>query len=181
MKYIIVDLEATCWEKVDDPQRKEIIEIGATILRTPELKIGEEFNSFVKPVDEPFLSDFCKNLTSIRQKDIDSAPEFPVIFERFLEWIGTEPYLLCSWGYFDLYQFKIDCLRHSVPFPEDFLRHINLKQEFASLYNVERCGMQAALQRLRIKPTGTHHRAIDDVRNISAIARIILPKINAKD
>jgi 3'-5' exoribonuclease 1 len=82
MKYnlVVVDLEATCWPPADPRGREdmEIIEIGALLVETPSLEPVDEFDSFVRPLRHPTLSDFCKELTSIDQEDIDQAAPFPV-------------------------------------------------------------------------------------------------------
>lgn len=180
MRYVIVDLEATCWETRTNIEDMEIIEIGAVILESSTGTIGDEFSEFVKPVVHTELSNFCKQLTSIEQKDVDNADDFTVVFPRFIDWIGTQPFILCSWGAYDLKQFKKDCARHNIPLPDSFLRHINLKQEFANLKKIKPCGMAKALKILGIELEGTHHRAIDDVRNIARIALWILPKIEKR-
>jgi 3'-5' exoribonuclease 1 len=180
MRYIIVDLEATCWEGGQTSEQMEIIEIGSVILESSSGPIGEEFSAFVKPVIEPVLSNYCTQLTSIRQTDVDGADDFNIVFPRFVDWIGSQPFILCSWGAYDLKQFMVDCARHKIPLPDSFWRHINLKQEFANLKRIKPCGMTKALNILGIKLEGTHHRAIDDVRNIARIAVQILPIIKKK-
>jgi 3'-5' exoribonuclease 1 len=175
MRYVIVDLEATCWERGSSPARMEIIEIGAVLLETSSGPASREFARFVKPVVEPVLSDYCTRLTSIRQEDVADAEDFPTVFPRFLEWIGSEPFTLCSWGAYDLNQFRTDCLHHHLPFPPTFEHHINLKKEFARWKGIKPCGMKAALALVQIPLQGRHHRGIDDARNIARIARSLLP------
>jgi 3'-5' exoribonuclease 1 len=170
-----VDLEATCWEGGKTSEQMEIIEIGAVVLESSTGPILEEFDAFVKPVIHPELSEYCIQLTSIRQKEVDEADDFKTVFPRFIDWIGPQPFTLCSWGAYDLKQFKVDCERHQIPLPASFSRHINLKQEFADLKRIRPCGMAKALNILGIKLEGTHHRAIDDVRNIAKIAVHVLP------
>lgn len=179
MRYIIVDLEATCWKKGTRPSRMEIIEIGAVSLENGV--ITDEFARFVKPIHSPKLSDFCIELTTIRQKDVDTANPFDIVFGEFLEWIGSEPYIWCSWGAYDLSQFKIDCGRHNIPFPKTFEQHINIKTQFSAAYGVKKCGMKRALQIMDIPLEGQHHRGIDDARNIAKIAMEILPLIESKE
>jgi inhibitor of KinA sporulation pathway (predicted exonuclease) len=178
MRYIIVDLEATCWKKGISRQRMEIIEIGAVQLDTPSGPVSREFARFVRLVVEPTLSPFCRQLTGIRQEDVDAADVFPLVFKQFVDWIGDEPFTFCSWGAYDLSQFRMDCQRHGLPLPANFERHINLKKEFARLYGTKSMGMQAALRYLQLPLEGQHHRAIDDVRNITRIATQMLPAID---
>ena len=40
--------------------------------------------SFVRPVEEPLLSDFCRDLTSFNQEDVDEAETFPEVLREFL-------------------------------------------------------------------------------------------------
>lgn len=180
MRYVIVDLEATCWEKGTRPGRQEIIEIGAVGLDSNSGPASEEFACFVRPLIRPILRAFCVNLTGINQKNVDEAELFPAAFHRFLTWIGKRPFVLCSWGAYDLKQFRIDCRRHNIPFPMTFEDHINLKKEFARLKGLRPMGMAAALRYLKLPLEGHYHRGIDDARNIAKIAQIILPQINGE-
>lgn len=180
MCYVIVDLEATCWRKGTTVSRQEIIEIGAVLLRTPDDPAPLEFARFVRPVNEPQLSDFCINLTSIQQTDVDGAEHFPAVLADFLNWIECDDYHLCSWGGYDLRQFDADCQKHGLPLPAMFEQHLNLKQMFGEWQNKRSMGMKRALEILNIPLEGTHHRGIDDARNIAKIARVMLPACGYK-
>jgi inhibitor of KinA sporulation pathway (predicted exonuclease) len=175
MHYVIIDLEATCWEKGTSPGRMEIIEMGAVLLGSSTGPVLRTFGEFVRPVESPTLSDFCRQLTSIRQEEVDQAEPFPKVLPRLLEWIGPEPYALCSWGAYDLGQLRVDCQRHGIPLPAGFERHVNLKKEYSRLRNVQPTGMKGALLREGIPLEGTHHRGADDARNIAKLALLILP------
>lgn len=167
MNYIILDLEATCWEN-DRTKPNEIIEIGAVKISS-RLQKTDEFQTFIKPVIHPWLSDFCKNLTSITQDDVNSAPYFPEAIRLFQNWIGEEPYCLCSWGFYDKTQLNKDCGLHKLN--TDWLRnHISLKHQHGTMIGRDRgVGMERALQMLKVPLEGTHHRGIDDARNIAKI------------
>lgn len=179
MRYIIIDLEATCWKHGTRPSRMEIIEVGAVCLQ--DGVIIDEFARFVKPIEQPKLSDFCVELTTIQQKDVDDAEHFYSVFNELLDWIGSEPFTWCSWGAYDYSQFKIDCHRHGIEFPTSFEQHINIKQQFSAVKGVKKCGMKRALQILEIPLEGQHHRGIDDARNIAKIAMTILPLVETQE
>ena len=169
MKYIIFDLEATCWEKGMKYQN-ETIEIGAVKINE-EREIESEFQRFVKPIRFPILSNFCKDLTSINQEQINSADHFYKVVEEFKNWFDfeEEDYVLCSWGFYDKSQLINDCQISNL---EDswVLRHISLKHQFRDIKNLRRAiGMTRALEMESIPLEGTHHRGIDDARNISKI------------
>jgi len=179
MRYIIIDLEATCWENVRNFERMETIEIGAVELPGADEPPSREFDRFIRPVAEPQLSEFCRRLTTIQQKEVDAADGFWAVFPEFLGWIGAGPFVLCSWGGYDLTQLRIDCRRHGLTFPPSFERHVNLKKEFARLLSVKVCGMERALAHAGLPLEGTHHRGIDDARNIARLAALVLPVLQS--
>jgi 3'-5' exoribonuclease 1 len=180
MRYIIVDLEATCWESTRDFECMETIEIGAVELPSADSSPSREFNRFIHPVVELQLSHFCQQLTSIRQEDVDQADYFWTVFPEFVEWIGEEPFILCSWGIYDLNQFRTDCTRHRLMVPLSFEQHMNLKKEFARIVGIKVCGMERALAHAGLTLEGTHHRGIDDARNIARLARLVLPTLESE-
>ncbi|MEH2370496.1 3'-5' exonuclease [Nostoc sp.] len=176
--YLIVDLEATCCNNKTIPRHQmEIIEIGAVMLNRATWEIDSEFQQFIQPVRHPQLTGFCTELTSIRQQDVDEAPKFFEAISRFKEWINLFPdYIFCSWGNYDKKQFIQDCAFHNFPYPFTS-EHINIKEEFSEYLGVsKKFGMAQALNELGIELKGTHHRGIDDARNIAAIYRQIKSK-----
>lgn len=176
MRYIIVDLEATCRESGMPREEMEIIEIGAVELLSPTAEPTRAFSRFIRPTLNRELSAFCTQLTGITQGDVDRAGDFTEVFPAFLDWIGPEPYTLCSWGAYDLTQFLQDLARHALTPPHAFdsARHINLKKRFADKLGTRPLGMAAALRHVGLPLLGRHHRGIDDAYNIAALARVIL-------
>jgi inhibitor of KinA sporulation pathway (predicted exonuclease) len=79
--------------------------------------------------------------------------------------------LFCSWGDYDRKQFLQDCEYHRVayPFPSG---HLNLKAEFScTLGRKKRLGIAEAVRHLGMSFEGSHHRGLDDARNIARIVR----------
>lgn len=68
--FIVIDYECTC----DEPQLEnhEIIEFPAVLVDAKTLNIHSVFHSFVKPIETPILSDYCRNLTGITQEEVRS-------------------------------------------------------------------------------------------------------------
>lgn len=168
MNYIVFDLEATCWDQRDQTDN-ETIEIGALLIR--EKKIISEFQRFIKPLKHPILSDFCKNLTSIQQEDVDNAKYFYEVIEDFKNWIAHmgDAYQLCSWGVYDRKQFTSDCLlsKLDIAWLEP---HISIKHQYQKIKNNRRAiGLKRALEQENMVLEGFHHRGIDDARNIAKI------------
>lgn len=88
MDYIIVDLEATCWEGGTTPERQEIIEIGAVRVCEQHFQPEDTFERFVRPMLEPELSGFCTWLAGIRQDDVAGAATLPEVLPEFIHWAG---------------------------------------------------------------------------------------------
>lgn len=162
---VIFDLEATCDDKsLVFNFDNETIEIGAVKIMDHEI-VGE-FSAFIKPRDTG-ITPFCTELTTITAADVEDAPDFLTVIHDFGQFIGNAKIL--SWGKYDQKQLTKDFLRHNTEPPKWLSRHINLKPEFAIFKGVRMCGMKRALAHCDIPLEGTHHRGIDDARNIAKI------------
>lgn len=174
--FLILDFEATCDRNGEIPREdKEIIEIGAVAVDSKTLKVFGEFQAFIKPSVNPVLTDFCKELTSITQEDVDAANGFKEVanslyrfcFLHGIDWWG-------SWGNYDFNQLKQDSVLHNHPNPLPW-EHFNLKQAFSDRQKLKRrLGLGGAIQLAELSFDGTAHRGIDDAKNIARLAPYIL-------
>lgn len=176
--YLVVDLEATCNDDNSFPREEmEIIEIGAVMVNGASLEIVDEFQAFIRPVRHPELTTFCTKLTTITQEMVDSARKFPEVAEPFEYWAKQYPEaLLSSWGSYDRSQLLQDYGYHKIEFPFGE-QHLNIKAEFAKRTGARRqMGMAGALSKAGLPLIGTHHRGIDDARNIAQLLRFLLTR-----
>lgn len=169
--YLVVDLEATCSDDGSIAKRAmEIIEIGAVLVCGTSLEPIDEYQTFVRPIRNASLTEFCRSLTSISQTEVDAAPLFPDVVREMKAWMyGSEPFTFCSWGDYDKHQFQQDCDYHRLPYlmPGG---HLNLKTAFSARQGLnKKLGMAQALAHVGLELTGTHHRGIDDARNIARL------------
>ena len=176
MKFIVYDIEATCWEGRPPGMVQETIEIGAyEVDRFGE--VGRAFSRLIKPIIHPQLSHFCRRLTQIDQADINRARDFRRVAHAFQDWIdvhGHEDYLLCSWGRFDLTQLRRDCELHDMDdrWLDD---HIDLKAQYRDLRGLpKKRGLASAVRHEGFEWTGEQHRALDDAENTVKIFRKLL-------
>ena len=131
--FIITDFEWTSWkgnytgkyleqEKRQTWQKKEIIQIGA-IKVNENLKIEKKLNIYVKPVFNPVLSEYIKDLTGLRQSLIDKkGVEFEIAFKTFLDF--TDNNLIISNGD----DGKVLYLN---------LKYHNIKKKYLNIFNVK--------------------------------------------
>lgn len=170
---IVYDLEATCWEGGQSPERQETIEIGAVRLDA-ELKVCGEFSRLVKPKDERQLSDFCTRLTAIRQEDIDKAEPFSRVLADFAAWAGTGLFRTASWSDYDLGQLRRDCARGGALMPAALERHLDLQAVYARRNGQQPRPMIEAMGEKGLSFEGRQHGGIADARNAARLAQLML-------
>jgi len=175
-KYLVIDLEATCDNGGAVPRHQmELIEIGGVLVHPGTLEVEAEFQTFVRPVIHTRLTPFCTELTSITQAQVDDAPDFPEAIELLGAFIGRQRVRFCSWGNYDRNQFRQDAALHDVKLPFNDRHHINLKAKFSEALGTRKgFGLSRALRRVGFDFEGTHHRGIDDARNIARLLPFIL-------
>ncbi len=170
MNFIILDIEATCWEGKPPNMVQETIEIGAVKMTRFGEVLGE-FNRLIRPILHPTLSHYCRRLTNIRQEELDRSARFPAVIEAFKEWadVYDEEYWLCSWGSFDERILRQDCRLHDLDdaWLDPFL---NLKQQYHELKRLrKRRGLRYAVEAEGFDFSGEHHRGMPDAQNLSKI------------
>jgi inhibitor of KinA sporulation pathway (predicted exonuclease) len=175
VKFIVYDIEATCWEGRPPGMEQEIIEIGAYAVDAYG-QVEGSFSRLVQPVIHPQLSLFCRQLTHIEQEDIDRARDFPRVVADFQDWIGIyrADYVLAAWGRFDERMFRHDCQLHRLE--EDWLDpSIDLKEQYREIRKLpKRRGLASAVRHEGFEWTGEQHRALDDAENTVKIFRKLL-------
>lgn len=170
-RYLVIDFEATCCDKGTVPrEHMEIIEVGAVMVDASTLQTIDEFQTFIRPTRHPQLTPFCTALTSIQQKDVDSAPTYREAINRFKAWLYRySAFAFCSWGDYDLRQLQQDCDFHKVPYPIS-ASHINLKRLMVERQSLsKKPGLDEAIRLAGLEFVGSHHRGIDDARNIARL------------
>lgn len=169
---LVIDLEATCDEDDGLPASEmEIIEIGA-VWASDDGSVLDTFQALVRPVVHPQLTPFCRQLTNIEQAEADGAETFPAVAARlatFAQRHRSTGATWGSWGKFDATQLARDCERHGIENPLSGFEHVNLKRQFAKIRKIKEVGMARALKMLGLPLEGTHHRALDDARNIAKL------------
>ncbi len=145
------------------------------------LEIIDIFSCFVKPEINQELSEFCKNLTSISQENVDNSKSFNQSIREFEQWVlsTSEDIYLGSWGFYDKKQILKECSikKYSGQVISLLDRHISIKHQFSKIKNIKPCRMDAALKMLGIQLEGTHHRGIDDAKNISKIFKSVFQEL----
>jgi inhibitor of KinA sporulation pathway (predicted exonuclease) len=170
VKFIIYDIEATCWEGRPPGMVQETIEIGAIEIDRYG-QVGGHFSRLIRPVMHPTLSLFCRQLTQIDQVEVNRARDFSRVIDEFQDWIGVDDdeYLLASWGDFDPEQLAADCRLHNI---DDYWldEHINLKAQYREIRGLpKKRGLKSAVKHEGYEWEGEQHRALTDARNTAKV------------
>ena len=167
---VIIDLEATCWNgPIPQGQVNEIIEIGICVLDAYTGDITDSRGILIKP-ERSTVSPFCTELTTITQDMLDQEG---ISFEEACEIVRDEYEghynTWASYGDYDRNMMQRQCKIRNIEYPLSH-DHINVKRLFYEIKDLRRkVGMKGALQMLNIPLEGTHHRGVDDAKNIAKI------------
>ena len=148
-------------------------------------------NGVGRPLRNPQLTDFCVELTGIRQAWVDEAEPFADVFAAALGWLheklvdeargaseadgevdgralAEEQVLLCTCGDWDLKtMLPAQCALIGEHVPAHFQRWANVKEVFRQHRGSKPGGMVEMLRALGLDLVGRHHSGIDDTRNIA--------------
>lgn len=174
---LVIDLEATCSDDgTITAENMETIEIGACWIDADGVVL-DRFQSFVRPIANPQLTEFCTTLTGIHQKDVDNAPLFSEAAELLGQFVvkhKTPTASWTSWGAYDHKQIVRDSARHGIEEPIP-LPHQNAKRLFAKAQRIgKEVGMAKACELTRLGLEGAHHRALDDALNVARLLPWVL-------
>lgn len=118
MRFIVLDLEwnqcpnGKAYEVAELPF--EIFEIGAVML-DENREIVDTFSCYIRPSVYKELHYVARGLTHVNMSMLKNGIDFKTAAERFLDWCGTDGYMMCTWGTGDLLElqrnmkyFKVD-------------------------------------------------------------------------
>lgn len=158
-----------------------------------DVKSGEilsEFHQYVKPTEEPQLSEFCTNFTGIAQTTVErSGVSIRACLKLFDIWLDEmiEKHQLimpktipsnvqgncafATWSDWDLgVCLQGECERKRLNKPTYFDQWIDIKHTYKLCYLSKPKNFADALQNAKMTFEGREHSGIDDARNIARLA-----------
>ena len=192
--FLVLDFECTC-EMGDKSWPHEIIEFPVCLLDLNTLEIVAEFHRYVRPIRNPTLTAFCRNLTGITQAQVDAAEPLPVVMKEFEQWYQKnvfERYLspekfpdpdhrkkviFATDTISDInnFLFRMAAGRDKVHVPDYFREYIDIRATFHSYFKPKyKLKLPGMLREMRLRFQGTEHSGIDDTRNICYLIRAMI-------
>lgn len=186
--YAVIDFEATCWAKGQTPKDAvaEVIELPVVLIDSINGCVLCEFHTFVQPTLNSTLSDFCKNLTGISQRDVDAAPAFKDAIAKMLLWLtgvtAGASLAFISDGPWDLMTMlpRQWHLSHGdgAELPPVFQHCIDMREVFKEVYPRQSQGQLKTLHSLcraiALEPVDRAHSGLADARNTARVVLAIL-------
>lgn len=177
-KYLVVfDLEMTC-EANREHIIPEIIEFGLVVVDATSLKTVASFEALVKPTITPKLSDYCTQLTTITQDDVDGAGGFVEVSKDLAHFLSRyQDGIAIQWGNGDMRQVLRDCEYHGVTNPFGSIKPYDLKKAYSKLYyRKNTTGLNRVMEVLGLTSDGEAHRAMRDAEVTSDIMILLRKK-----
>jgi len=183
---LVLDFEATCWEKHSfDKGQSEIIEFPCILFDVKKSVILEEFQQYVMPTERPKLTPFCTELTGIQQHQVDNGVPLKTCLFLFQQWLNEivlkynlsfkkDPFLktciFATWSDWDLgVCLKKECRRKRVTKSEVFNKWIDIRSLFIEHYGVKPKGLLGALLEVGLNFEGNQHCGLHDARNTAKL------------
>jgi len=174
-RVLVIDVEATCWPRGEEPPgfESEIIEVGVAEVDVASATLASNESILVCP-ERSMVGPFCTELTTLTSQQVAAGVSFEEACRTLRKRYASEDRPWASYGDYDRAQFDRQCAAAGVRYP--FGRtHLNVKSLFALVHRLPReVGMADALRRLGLPLEGTHHRGGDDARNIAKILCALL-------
>lgn len=179
-QFVLLDTEYTAWEgsqvrKWSGPNEyREIIQVG--MIRVVDSVEAAALKIYVKPVKNPILSDYIKDLTHITQEEVKTqGVSLESCVQQTTEFLGTDP--AYSYG-LDEVVIKENCDLIGIPYPLPLGRIADIRELlFPALkeINVDPTGYTSGTL---IEAFGTAtkrgaHDAVNDMRNLFDAITII--------
>ena len=172
----VIDVEATCWDKKEEGQINEIIEIGMAQIVNGKI---EKLEPIIVQPHFSKVSEFCTSLTKITQEMVDAGElpktAYPKMEKSFLgnTW--------ASYGKYDLNMINkmADLYKISITLPP---HHINVRELFANKILKSSDPAKApsnpkdAMDQLGMAFEGQNHRGSDDAFNVSRLYLALVAK-----
>ncbi|ARK30883.1 3'-5' exonuclease [Halalkalibacter krulwichiae] len=183
-QYIFFDFEMLCSKDGMSFESMEAIRLGAVKydLATEEITT---FDRYIKPVSTKPLSNFCKELTGIRDEDLVTEASFDIVFQEFLTWIGgVKKSRFFSWSPSDLSRLKIDAKAHNIScktIKKIEMRYVDFQEIFTKRVSKTNASVESALQLYGLHFIGAKHNPMYDAFNTLRIYLTFLHQPLATD
>lgn len=174
-KVIVIDIEATCWEKGQTPenQKREIIEIGICKLNISDGNIEDKRSYLIKPTQSE-VSEYCTKLTGITSGKLEKeGVSFKEACSNIKNRYNSLRRTYAGYGGFDKSIMESQCQEFDVKFPFSET-YLDLKVLISLMTGEKPIGLLKELQTRNIEFEGSNHNGADDAFNTAKLLHQVL-------
>lgn len=153
----------------------EIIQIGAIKL-DQDYRTVATFNRYIKPSIYSQISSFVSELTGITSEQLLSEEPFHLIFKEFINFIGENNSIFCTWGMSDMKELYKNAEYHKLDkklLPELYINLQPYVSTFLNLPKSQLLKLQTAVEVLDILMPYRFHNALNDAYYTAELFKII--------
>ena len=183
MKYVVVDLEMNCVNKIYKKERQishmEIIEIGAVAIDEMFQEISS-FKIFVKPQYNKKIAKNLEKLTGITTQMVQDAPYFKEAIKQFFNWCESleDEIQIYQWSESDrdqiIREMQLKEYQATENEKELLSKWTNFQREYETKLGLDRdISLTDALMFAGEDFDGQAHDALNDARNTAALLSIV--------
>lgn len=176
--FLIIDFEFTTHKKAVGKPRAffpEIIEVGAVQMTLPELALGSEYQTFVKPRFFPRLTKECMEIAIINQEDVDGGIDMVAMLDGLGRLYNSGQTYFVAWGDSDREVLATGCKRYGLEYPFVYDDYIDLAEAYKTHYQKPRTpSLKHAVEERGIDRLGWCHLALDDAKNTGLLLAHLL-------
>lgn len=182
MNYIVIDLEFNQPFDFTDGKKTllenkcpaEIVQIGAVRL-DHDFNFIEKKGFYVQPQIYTRLHPFVAKITGLSMKMLKDAPFFSEVYGDFIEFIGREKLVLCTWGSDDIKELYKNILYHKLNDKELTKKFINVQRLAVNhlKYPANNIGLKTAAEAFDIEQSLPFHDALNDAFYTAKIFQIV--------
>lgn len=186
MNYIVLDLEFNQPYNFKSGKRTvlepklpfEIIQVGA-VKMDDNFNITERFNYFIKPQIYKRIHPIVEKLTGITLDSLNNSDGFLCAYEAFVNFIGNDEAILCSWGTDDIKSLFRNIIYHKCDQSKITKKYINIQSFATKLLNFEAgnsIGLKNAVELLNIPEESQFHDALNDAYYTALVFQLVKPE-----
>ena len=165
---LVIDVESTTGADREPRALRDIIQIGACLVRMSTGAIENAASVLVRPTCSE-VTPFCTDITGITPAMAKGGLPFLEACEWLRSKYDTQHKSWASYGNYDRTQFVVQCEREGLPYPLSH-DHLNVKLVVALYAGWPKGkGLTRALAALDMKHEGRHHDARDDAVNAARL------------
>ena len=184
MHYIVTDFEYNQPFKINPTNRRlengvvfgnvssEIIEIGAVKIDSVTLDIVDTFQSMVRPSLYLEMHPKIYKITKIDMSETKRAMRFKSVIMNFINWIGDDNYIFCTWGSNDINELERNCKYHNISM-EWLQNYLDIQRYFGMKKQIGIVSLERAAKYIATETSEQYHRALNDALCASKILNYI--------